>query len=314
MSLLSLFSAVVFAAELIISPIPPGEDSVIRKPITTFGMLTDRKGTVLSAETSATASSDTISSADPLSTDPETGSTLTPTITHVSGGSVAIRSTGKDSYTIAVLGDSMVDTLGPDIPHLQAKLDQVFPYTNFTLLNYGVGATNIEYGLNRITNDYSYLDKPIPSLVSQHPDIVVVESFGYNPFPFETGALDKHWLTMGTITDTLKNQIPGVKIIVAATIAPHSDSFGDGAPGVSFDPEFKKNHTSNIKKYIRSAINFAGSQHYPLADAFTPSLTSDGEGNPLFINPGDHIHPSDAGKALFAEKIVAALVDNRLLE
>lgn len=305
MSLLSLFSFVVYAAELIISPIPPGEDVVIRKPQKTFGMLAqavESPGFVLGEENISSSSGES-----PV---------LSPPDNHTSTPSAVItpRKTSRIHYTVAVLGDSMVDTLGPGIPHLQAKLDQVFPQTDFTLLNYGVGATNIEYGLERITKDYTYLEKQIPSLVSQHPDIVVVESFGYNPFPFDDGALDKHWLTMGTIIDTLRNQIPGVIVMLAATVAPDSGTFGDNAPGISFDQQSKNQRTSTIKKYLQSTVNFATSQKIPLADAYTPSMLADGNGNPSYINQGDHIHPSDAGKTLFAEKIVGTLVDNGLLE
>jgi ABC-type proline/glycine betaine transport system ATPase subunit len=47
-------------------------------------------------------------------------------------------------FTIAILGDSMVDTMGTDLPYLRQALEKHFPNTEFNLLNYGIGAENIE--------------------------------------------------------------------------------------------------------------------------------------------------------------------------
>jgi lysophospholipase L1-like esterase len=215
--------------------------------------------------------------------------------------------------TIAVLGDSMVDTLGPGVPHLVTELKKTYPDTTFTVLNHGVGAENIDSGLRRITSSYTYLGESRPSVVSQNPDVVVVESFGYNPYTFDAGALETHWLALSAIVDTLRVQ-GEAKVVIAATIAPNWDVFGDGAAGLSFSPTDKHQRVDVIRKYLDSTVKFAQSQGLPLADAFHPSLTNDGNGNLVYINAGDHIHYSDAGRALFARVVAQAIVANRLLE
>lgn len=299
--LLSLFASVALASEGILSPL--ADDQTIHvimppKPAVSFGALTVPAPTpvfaVLGAQTEqkpfSVEEAATEASPAPLQT----------TIT-------------KRNVTIAVLGDSMVDTLGPGVPHLASRLKARFPSVTFTIHNYGVGATNIDYGIERITNGYTYLGSDIPSLVSRRPDIVVVESFGYNPYSFDTGALDKHWLAMARAVDILREHLPGVKIIIAATIAPSAKTFGDGAPGLSFDPVGKQEKVTVIKKYLENAIHFAQSQHLPLADAYHPSLGADGNGKETYINQGDHIHYSDAGRALFAQKVTEAIVYNNLI-
>lgn len=290
---ISLLAVSVFAAETVISPLA---DEALAQPVQaptiTFGQLTTSfvsPGDVLGASTEA-----------------PTSPTPTPSPTP--------RPTRKKSFTIALLGDSMIDTLGPDVPALKAKLSSVYPGVNFQLLNFGVGGTNIDYGLERITNGYSYLGEQKPSLVSQNPDIVVVESFGYNPYSFNEGALDKHWLALANIIDTIKANLPGVEIVIAATIAPDAKTFGDGAAGVSFSAEDKWKRVDVIKKYLDNAVKFAQSQKLTLADAFHPSLGGDGNGRETYINQGDHIHYSDAGRSLMAQKIAEAIVSNRLLE
>lgn len=306
--LFSLLASTVFAAETIVSPIPQGyvrqqveqpkpdkSFTTIAKPVTI--------GQVLGATTDGEPEIEVV--AEKPASKKKSAESSEDIQTH--------RST-KSRATIAVLGDSMVDTLGPGVPALADRLKRIYPGTQFTILNYGVGATNIDYGIERITNSYSYLGNGVPSLVSQKPDIVVVESFGYNPYSFDEGAIDKHWLAMAKVVDILRSNLPGVKIIIAATIAPNAQLFGDGAPGLSFDPVGKQEKVTVIKKYLENAIKFAQSQKLPLANAYNPSLQSDGNGKPAYINPGDHIHYSDAGRALMAKVIAGAITSHNLLE
>jgi lysophospholipase L1-like esterase len=290
MNLLSLFSIAVYAAELIISPIPDEVPMTVVQtiaPHVSFGALTQ------------------------VFTPPQVLGVSTEVIPQPTPSSYHAR---KNSFTIAVIGDSMVDTLGPDVPHLKNKLTRLYPGVSFKILNYGVGATNIDYGITRLTNEYDYLGVHKPSLVSQKPDVVVVESFGYNPYPFDEGAMDKHWLAMAEAVSVIRANLPDAKIVIAATIAPNWDVFGDGAPGVSFSPQAKREHVAVVKRYLENAVRFAQSQGLPLANAYHPSLQADGNGKIGYINGGDHIHYSDAGRELFGRKVADAIVNNKLLE
>jgi len=278
MSLLSLFAFAVYAAGAVISPIP--DDIVVATPVppkpdVSFGQIV----------------------AIPTPTSVPTPQPSPP----ATAGAAK-----KKSYTIAFLGDSMIDTMGPGLPAVNNTLSTTYPTANFTLVNYGVGGTNIDYGIERITNGYTYLGNQIPSLTSTHPDIVVVESFAYNPFPVATG-IDRHWMALAKAVDTIRQNLPGAKIIIAASIAPNSTAFGDGAAGLAFSAQDKIERTTVIKQYLDSTVKFAASQHLPLADAYHASLNSSGDGILTYINGGDHIHYSDAGRVLFAQKIVAAI-------
>lgn len=220
----------------------------------------------------------------------------------------------KNSITIALLGDSMMDTLGPAAPALHTALKKLYPNTTFTIKNFGVGGTGIQYGIKRITEGYTYLGTSYPSLVATHPDIVVIESFGYNPFGDDAGTIDSHWLLLAKAVDTVKTHLPSAKIVMAATIAPNANRFGDGAAGLSFSVIDKWQRTTTIKKYLENTVRFASGEHLPLADAYHPSLMPDGNGNLVYINSGDHIHYSDKGRALMAKKIAEAIAKNNLLE
>ncbi len=295
MSLFSLVATAVFAAESILSPLADEATTVhplqaSHKPAVSFAQL------IVTSQTPAP---------------PAATGTLTPTPSPTQ--TPEAKQTKKQSYTIAVLGDSMVDTLGPGIPHLANALKAAFPTTHFTIHNYGVGASTIEQGLARITGNYTYQNQEMRALANLQPDIVVIESFGYNPFPQAEGGLDRHWLGLAAMVDKLKAVNPQGAIVMAATIAPNSATFGDGAPGLTFSPLDKQQRTDVIKRHLDSTVQFAKSQHLPLADAYHPSLDAFGEGKQPYINQGDHIHPSDAGKALFAQKVVEAIIRNKLL-
>jgi len=215
--------------------------------------------------------------------------------------------------TLALLGDSMIDTLGPGIPTLEHSLSQYFPHLKFNLLNYGVGARDIEYGLYRLTNNYQYLGKEIPSLVSQNPDVVVVESFAYNNFGNTESGINRHWLALGAITSTLKQKLPQAKIVIAVTIAPNSIVFANGVKDLHLNSLDKIERTSTIKHYLQSTVNFANSQGFPLADAYLPSLFNH-EGLKEFINTTDNIHPSISGAAFFSDTLADTLFKNKLIE
>lgn len=217
----------------------------------------------------------------------------------------------KSFYTIALLGDSMTDTLGHDLPHLKNLLQNEYPQVNFALLNYGFGATDMLSGLSRLTSSTTYLGVYYPPLLSYQPDVIVVESFAYNHWGGEKSDLDHQWITIAKIIDTIKEKSPDSKIILASSIAPDYKTFGDGA--LNWPENLKWDAALITKAYLQNMVNFGTSEKYPLADAYHPSLNSEGNGQELYINQGDHLHPSDEGKILYSQKIVEAIKNNNLL-
>lgn len=309
-----LFTISVYAGEGIISPLadptPILLPKTIAKPLVSFGDLLNAipdSGSVLGTTHVATPS-------------PTLTPTLvlTPTATPIASPTptMATRTARKKAWTVTLLGDSMTDTLGPVGSGLASRLNAIYPNATFTIINHGVGAENIDSGLRRLTNNYSYLGLGRNSVISEKPDVVIIESFGYNPYPLPdiNDALTTHWLRLAAIVDTIRQQLPETKIVIAATIAPNWDVFGDGAPGISFSPEGKRTKVEEIKKYIENTIGFAKSQAIPLADAYHPSLDTNGNGKLGYINGGDHIHYSDSGRTLFSQTVANTIIGNKLLE
>ncbi len=319
-----MFATVAYASERVISPIPDPDPYPIIAPVAdtppevSFGdLLTavpDTEAVLGTSTTSLTMQHfgipDIFTSSESAIASPTATVTPTPTPTTTEPS----RTAKKRTYTITLVGDSMVDTLGPVGGGLPALLNRTYPNATFTIVNHGVGAENIDSGVRRLTNGYSYLGLGRNSVVSDRPDIIVIESFGYNPYPLPdiNDALTKHWLKLAEMVDTIHRELPETKILIAATIAPNWDVFGEGAPFINFSPEGKRTKVEEIKKYIESTIAFAKSQGLPLADAYHPSLDSNGKIS--YINPGDHIHYSDSGRSFMAQKIAGAIVSHKLLE
>jgi hypothetical protein len=227
---------------------------------------------------------------------------------------IITRTTRKNVMNIAIIGDSMVDTLGPDLPDCVQALKTTYPKATITFTNFGVGGTNIDYGIKRLTGDYDYLGIHHASLVSTHPDAVIIESFGYNPYSYDVGALDAHWLALAKMVDIVKANLPGAPIVIASTIAPNNTVFGDGAAGLAFSAQDKRERTAVIKRYLESTVAFAQSQHLPLVDAYHPSMDAEGNGKIEYINAGDHIHYSPNGRIFMCSIIARTLVADKVLE
>ncbi len=217
------------------------------------------------------------------------------------------------TVTIALLGDSMIDTLGPDFPKLRDSLLRYYPKDfNFNILNYGKGSDTVEGGLKRLVEDYEYKTATFPSLISLAPDIIIVESFAYNNFGNTQEGFDRHWLNLGAIVSTIKAKLPNTKIIIHTTIAPNAVVFANGVPGMNFSAVDRLEKTQTIKYYLERTITYAQSQGVILADAYTASLVGP-NGDKLYIDKVDNLHPSPEGKELIGNIIAKTIYDNRLI-
>ncbi len=201
--------------------------------------------------------------------------------------------------TIAAIGDSMTDLMGPGLPYLETVLQNYYPRAEFNLLNYGVGAENIEKGLERIKNDYTYKERHYSSLASVNPDIVIIESFAYNPFENQEAELNRHWLALTRMVDFIKSQTKA-QIIILITIAPTKEKFGQGPGGVNWPQDLAWQQANRINQYLENAVRFAQPTGLPLVDVYHQTLLSNGEGNLDYISSHDHIHQNEAGNKLVA--------------
>lgn len=218
----------------------------------------------------------------------------------------------RGNFKIAVLGDSMVDVMQQGLPQVEGALKRYFPNASFELLNYGVGASNIESGYERLTNDYDYMGRHYKGLLSLDLDIIVIESFAYNHWGNNSQDLEKHRQFLEKIVNRIRNESKA-RVVLAATIGPDINSLCDGIEGMSLSFEQKKEKADTIKAYLDNLVNFARANNLALANAYHASLDENGYGKAVYVNSGDHLHPSGEGGMLMGEKIAEAIYKGKLL-
>lgn len=210
----------------------------------------------------------------------------------------------KSKYTIALYGDSMVDTMGEVGEYLEHALKKMYPQTNFLIYNYGVGSQNVKDGLSRFDKRLDYQSRHYPAITEIKPDIIVIGSFAYNVFTPHNR--DMHWLTLTQLTQ--EAQKTGADVYMLAEIAPLRNKFGVGPHGVNWETETVYKHSGNIIEQLENVIGLSATLHVPLIDAFTPSKKEfDNEGKAEYVNTDDGIHPSVAGHEFMADLIAHKL-------
>ncbi|OGK29858.1 hypothetical protein A3I56_00970 [Candidatus Roizmanbacteria bacterium RIFCSPLOWO2_02_FULL_43_10] len=206
----------------------------------------------------------------------------------------------KSVYTIALVGDSMVDTMGEEGDYLRDALTRKYPNVQFVIYNYGEGARNVTQGLEQFHEPLRYKDRNFKSIDSVKPDVIVVGSFAYNPFDPHDRNL--HWLQYTRLVQEAQKITPNVYML--AETAPIRSGFGLGPNGVLWDPQTAWSQTGKIIEQLKNVLGLSEALHVPIIDAYTPSLV-DGreEGRRELINPSDNIHPSIQGHEMMAERM-----------
>lgn len=211
--------------------------------------------------------------------------------------------------TIAIFGDSMVDTMETNLPYLSSELKIHYPNYNFTFLNYGIGAENIGTGISRVNSSFSYKDRNYQAITSVGADIIILGTFAYNPYQDDQIAqYEKDLINLIQILNSLPT-----KVILLAEIAPLKASFGDGPNGINWDDNTSYLHATKINSYLEKAISVAQSQNIPIIDLYHQTIDKNGEGIAEFVNPSDGIHPSQKGHQFIASQISAFLTKNKLI-
>jgi len=208
----------------------------------------------------------------------------------------------EGGYTVAFYGDSIIDTLGESFPYLDEGLQKKYPNATFSLYNYGMGAQNVEEGLRRFDESFTYRGRSYPALYKLEPDVIILGSFSYNPF--DPHDRDKHWLTFAKLIEQARKT--GAQVYVLAEIAPRRYEFGNGPQGVNWEPAVAYEHSGRVIQQIENALGLSKNFNVRLIDAYSDSLASKNrnEGKAEYASTIDGIHPSKQGREFMMDKIV----------
>lgn len=207
------------------------------------------------------------------------------------------------SYTVIVVGDSMVEALGPNFDELRRILSGYYPERVFGLFNYGFGATNILSLPERLQQKTSYLGQEFPAIFGREFDVIIIESFGHNPLsnlPLFEG-LAKQTETLDNAVADIVALKPKSLIVFLATIAPSVTHYGKGV--VNLTQEQRDQWVAERRFYIENHINYAKRHNIPLINVYEKTLDKNGQAVLKYINKSDYIHPSAEGIRLISQEI-----------
>ena len=215
----------------------------------------------------------------------------------------------KNNYTLVLVGDSMTAMLGEK--EIEEELKRFYKDKEIKVINYGVGSTSLDTAINRFAESVIKGDESLNPIFSHNPDVVLLESFGNNPFNLskEIG-LRKQTEKLDKILKTIKEKDPKIVIIFVATIAP-SKNYGQGV--LELSSKERKEAQELRTAYIKNHIDYAKTHKIPLIDIYRKSFSETDEVKEEYINRSDFIHPSERGIDFINREITNFIFDRRIL-
>lgn len=225
----------------------------------------------------------------------------------------------KDVYIIFMVGDSMTEALGPFGGKITEYINELYESTpgnqRIVIDNYAKGSTNLLGVQDVMKQKLTVGDKVLEPLLDREFDLILIESFGYNPLSQlgQEEGLKQQEKTLDEIMRLLTKTHPNSAIVFVATIAPNKANYGEtSSPGTSLAE--REAQAVERMEYIKNHISYAKEHNIPLIDIYTKSLTPDGtDGEIKNINPDDHIHPSFAGVELISQEIANFIYESKIL-
>lgn len=218
----------------------------------------------------------------------------------------------KKAYLTFLVGDSEIAVMGKNVNQLRLDLIALYPDHEFVNYNYGFGSTNILTVPDRLNTQTTYLGETFPPINEQTFDLIIFESFAYNPlsqFPLSEGLQKQTEILDFSIKEIIKNH-PNSVVAIMTPIAPSEEFFGKRL--LDLTPEVRKQWVVERVAYIKNAIDFAEKNNIPLINVYEKSLMGDGKVNLKYLNPGNYIHPSVEGIDLICQTIASYIYQNNI--
>ncbi len=221
----------------------------------------------------------------------------------------------KREYSIVMIGDSMTNALGPHGGPFYEKINELYKSSNHGIVidNYAVGSTNILTLDKAMNTRTTFAEFTFDPLLSRQFDLILVESFGYNPlsqFGVKEG-IKKQNEELDKLMKTLIKTHPKSAVIFVATIAPNKATYGKFA-NPNDTPEGRAAQVDERIAYIKNHIDFAKTHNITVVNIFEKSLTPAGDGNLEYINPDDYIHPSAVGIKLIGSELANFIFESKI--
>lgn len=190
------------------------------------------------------------------------------------------------------------------------KKDNIF----ISIDNYARGSTNILSVNDELTQKTIYWDSTFEPLLSRDFDLILIESFGYNPlssFGIEDGIKRQNQALDGLMTKLITAR-PNAAIVFVATIAPSRENYAKTV-NLNVPTADRVKQAEERMAYIKNHIDYAKTHNIPLVDIYDKSLNAQGDGDLKYINPDSYIHPSFEGIDFIGHEIANFIYTNQIL-
>lgn len=219
----------------------------------------------------------------------------------------------SDRYDIYLIGDSMTHAFGPRGGIFNQLLSNEYTGTFFEISNYAKGGQNILL-LPAFLNEpvQAASDLLLVPVLQGEPDLIIIESFGYNPLSQFgiAGGLKKQEEVLTEVMTTLTNRFPNTVIMFLTAIAPDKKTYGQKASKSSADARWAQ--AEERIEYITNHRDYAKEHNILLIDTYQESLDALGDGDTKYINPDDNIHPSAEGLALMGRVMAKRIAEENI--
>jgi hypothetical protein len=224
----------------------------------------------------------------------------------------------KPYYRIAMIGDSMTAALGPHGGELADYMNSLYKKTKadpqrIIIDNYAK-SSNLQAVKHELYEKTSINEYTFGPLLSEDYDLILVESYAYNPLSQYgiTEGIKQQNEALDNLMKTLITTRPNMAIVFVATIAPNKKMYAKATHIDSTATERGKEADERIA-YLQNHIDYAAKHAIPLINIYQKSLTANGDGNIMYINPTDDIHPSFAGVTFIGREIGDYIHTNQIL-
>jgi lysophospholipase L1-like esterase len=222
----------------------------------------------------------------------------------------------KREYTIVMVGDSMTYALGPHGGSFNEFINAKYKPQKIGIVvdNYAAGSTNVLSLPKAMTIKTTYWDSTFEPLLSRKFDLILIESFGYNPlsqFPRKEG-LQKHNEMLDQTMKTLIKTHPEARVAFVATIAPNKKKYALPENNKTTLAE-RTDQVEEREAFIKNHIAYAKAHNIPIINIYEKSFNADGDGNLEYINPDDYIHPSAVGVDFIGHELANSIYENQII-
>lgn len=220
----------------------------------------------------------------------------------------------KTAYRVILLGDSMTAALGPYADRLREVVKKTYTDRDLIIENRSAPSSNIASLQDRLLSTSTQTDVSYDAIIGKEFDVIIIESFGYNPLSHlgRAEGLDVANQSLNTAMRILVREQPNALVIFLATVAPSHRMYAKGS--VDLDAAQRDQWAAERDAYIENHIAFAREHNIPLVDVYSQSKDKNGDGMLKYINPADYIHPSQAGVEFIQEQIAQYFIDARLFD